>query len=295
MSVHRYALRTGEPMAISAAAIHRDADGFFVIVGGPPPENETRGTVAIVNIRGALQHWASPFGDSYEAITARVGSALSADPKPRKLMLRIDSPGGLVSGLNECAYRLRRMSAEAGVEFVAFVDELAASAGYALCCACSRVLAPPAAVIGSVGVISTMVSMAARDERDGIAFRIITSGKRKADGHLHVPISEDAVRAETARNTQLAEQFFALASKARGMPVAKIAALQAGIFLGHDAKRVGLVDQVVGLDAALASLDRTEVPGSPAPAPNQGNITDRRAREARSDVSRLLKGAPGHR
>ena len=291
MSALRYALRTGEHLAISAAAIRRDADGFFVVLGGAPVENEQRGTVAIVNVRGALQRWASPFGDSYEGIVARVGAALAADPKPSAVALRIDSPGGVVSGLNECAFKLQRMSKESGVALVALVDELAASAAYALCCACSRVLAPPSAVVGSVGVISTMVSIAERDAKDGIAFRVITSGKRKADGHLHVPITDDAIRAETARNDQLAEQFFALAGKARGMKPAALAALQAGIFLGHDAKRVGLVDQVIGFDAAMANLERTELPGSPRPAPNTGNITDRRAREeARADVRRLLKG-----
>jgi len=292
MDDRRCALRTGEALAISADAIRRDADGFFLVTGGAPPENERRGTVAIVNVRGALQHWSSPCGDSYEGITMRVASAIATDPKPTTIALRVDSPGGLVSGLNECVRRLQAMCCAAAIPLVALVDELAASAAYALCCACSRVYAPSSAVVGSVGVISTMVSIAARDEKDGIAFRVITSGKRKADGHLHVPITEDAVRAETCRNEQLAEQFFALAAKARGIPAAKIDALQAGIFLGHDAKAAGLVDEVGSLDAVLAKLGGAEVEMLGAgPAPNQGNITDRRAKEARADVARLLKGA----
>jgi ClpP class serine protease len=287
----RYALRTGEPLAISADAIRRDADGFFVMSGGSPPPNDARGTVAIVNVRGALQHWACEWGDSYEGLVARVAEALASYPS--SVLLRIDSPGGVVAGLNECVIRLQRMSREAKIPLVAYIDELAASAAYALCCACERILCPPSGIAGSVGVISTMVSMAARDEREGVAFRIITSGKRKADGHLHVPITEDAVRAETARNNELAAQFFALASKARRRPAARLEGLQAAIYLGRDAKRVGLVDEVVGLDDALLGLDRSAVGGAPRPAPNEGNITDRRARELRADVSRLLKAGGG--
>jgi len=196
---------------------------------------------------------------------------------------RISSPGGVVAGLNECVLRLQRMSKESGIEIVAAVDELAASAAYALCCAARRVVAPPSAVIGSVGVISTMVSLAARDEKEGVEFRIITSGKRKADGHLHMPISEDAVRAETARNTQLAQQFFELASKARRVPAKKLESLQAAIYLGREAVKVGLVDEVVGFEDAVLGLDRTEVSGPARPAPNEGNITDRRARNKRLD------------
>ena len=290
-SALRYALRAGEPMAISADAIRRDADGFFVVTGGPPPGNEQRGTVAIVNVRGALQHWSSPFGDSYEAIEARVGAALSADPPPSSVLLRLDSPGGVVSGLNECVRRLQRMSAAAKIPLDAFVDEMAASAAYALCCACRRVLAPPSAVVGSVGVISTMVSLAEHDAREGVAFRIITSGKRKADGHLHMPISEDAVRAETRRNDELARQFFELAGKARGRSPKALARLEAGIFLGYEALGEGLVDRVVGFDEAVRGLDRSEVATRGPAAPNEGNITDRRAREVRADVARLLRGS----
>ena len=298
----RYALRTGECMAISADAIRRDADGFFIVMGGEPPPNEKRGTVGIVSGRGALQQYASPCGDSYEAIGCRVAQALCADPVPTVVVLRICSPGGVVAGLNECVLRLQRMSKDSKIPIITYADELAASAGYALCCAGSKILAPPSAVVGSVGVISTMVSVAARDVKEGYEFRILTSGKRKADGHLHVPISEDAVRAEMARNTQLAQQFFALAGKARRLPPAKLEALQAAIYLGKDAMRVGLVDEVVGLDDALLGLDRSEIADPARPAPNEGNITDRRARKAQLDtggtrgsdlaqnVSRLTKG-----
>ena len=111
-TTRRYALRTGEPMAISADAIRRDADGFFIVTGGAPPANDKRGTVAIVGVRGALQQYASEYGDSYEAIGCRVAEALCADPLPTAVMLRICSPGGVVAGLNECVVRLQRMSEE---------------------------------------------------------------------------------------------------------------------------------------------------------------------------------------
>ena len=78
----RYALRNREPLAIDADSIHRDADGFFLLLGGPPPENETRGSVIIVNIRGALQQFEGPGGDSYESILKRVGQAFGAASTP---------------------------------------------------------------------------------------------------------------------------------------------------------------------------------------------------------------------
>jgi hypothetical protein len=50
------------------------------------------------------------------------------------------------------------------------------------------------------------------------------------------------------------------------------------------------MDEVIGLDDALMGLDRSEIGGPAKAAPNTGNATDRRAREPRSDVARLLRG-----
>jgi signal peptide peptidase SppA len=275
----RHALRTGEYLAIDPTAIRHDAEGFFILLGSAPRENKQVGTVCIVHVRGALMHYKGEGGDSYEAILERVGLAVAADPKPTAVVFRIESPGGVVAGLNECVTKLQRMSKDSGVPFVAYVDEMAASAAYAMCCACSEILAPPSAIIGSVGVISTMVSQVEADKKLGVTYRIITSGKRKADGHPHAPITEDAVKAETARNAQLASQFFALAGKARGMSSKKLQSLEAAIYLGADAERVGLIDDVETLDNVLFGLDATETEPPETVAPNAGNVTDRRAKE----------------
>ena len=85
----RYALRTGEFLAISWNAIRRDGDGFFLALSGDPiPPNDTRGSVTLVSIRGALQQYCSPDGDSYEGITDRVAQAFTSDPKPSAVVLR---------------------------------------------------------------------------------------------------------------------------------------------------------------------------------------------------------------
>jgi ClpP class serine protease len=288
----RYALRAGEPLAISSDAVRHDADGFFMLLGGDPPENETHGSVICVKVRGALQQFKGPEGDSYEGISERVAAAFGADPKPSAVLLRISSPGGLVAGLNECILKLQRMAKAAGIPLVAYADELAASAAYALCCACSEILAPPSGIVGSVGVISTMVSIAKRDEKDGVEFRLITSGKRKADGHLHMPISDDAVRAEMARNAEMASQFFAIASKARGIAPKKLEGLEAAIYLGKAAKAVGLIDDVIGLEDALLGLSTSEVRAEVAVGPNNGKVTDRRAERAAKSAQSARNGTP---
>jgi ClpP class serine protease len=279
-------------LAISSDAIRHDVDGFFLMLNGNAPDNEAHGSVTIVHVRGALQQFASPFGDSYEAIVTRVAAAFASDPQPSAVVLCISSPGGVVAGLNECVAKLQKMSKAAKIPLIAYVGELAASAAFGLCCACEERVSPPSGVCGSIGVISTMVSVAKNDEKNGVEFRIITSGKRKADGHLHMPISDDAAKAEAARNAELAAQFFALAGKALDIAPTKLASLEAAIYLGKDAKRVGLVDDVMGLDEAIYGLDKSETP-PPVAAPNEGNITDRRARNKSLDKRAELRSSIG--
>ncbi len=282
----RYALKLGEPLAIKPSAIERDADGFFIVVGDSAPENEARGTVAVVHVRGALSQFKGEGGDSYEAIVERVGQALASDPKPSSVVLCISSPGGVVAGLNEAVFKIQRMGAAADVPLIAYMNELTASAAFALACACERRFTPPSGIIGSIGTISTMVSCHEADKADGLDFRIITSGARKADGHPHQPISDAAVAAESRRNAELASQFFALAGKALRKSPRALEKLEAGIFIGEEAQAAGLVNAIRTLDETIGALDRTDT-AAPKSAPNTGNITDRRAKELDKTSARV--------
>lgn len=275
----RYALKLGEPLAIKPSAIERDESGFFVIVGDSAPENEKRGTVVVVHVRGALCQFKGDGGDSYEAIVERVHAAFDSDPKPSSVVLCISSPGGVVAGLNEAVFKIQRLRVLEDVPLIAYVNELAASAAFALACACDRRFAPPSAIVGSIGTISTMISQARRDAAEGFDFQIITSGKRKSDGHPHAALSDAAVKAEKGRNAQLAQQFFALAGKALRKSPRYLEGLEAAIYVGDNARKVGLINAVRSFDETIAGLDKTDTKPPPVVAPNDGNVTDRRAKE----------------
>ena len=280
-------LRSGELLAVDPSAVARNADGWLMLLGNPPPENTRHGSVAIVHIRDALEHHACPYSDSYESILQRVRCAMCGDDdpgapvaaggeKPSAVILDIDSPGGVVAGLNECVLALRAMSKEYGVKLYAYVNELAASAAYALCCACpDGVYIPDSGIAGSVGVISTIVTQVEADKKMGIQVVLLTSGARKSDGHVHSPITDGAIKAEKRRLDQSALAFFRLVKEARGLSVKKVRSLEAGIFQGTEAVEIGLADEVVGLSDALLVLDESDAEETTKKA--SGNETDRRA------------------
>ena len=291
-------VKPGEMLAMKETSLHQGTQSFFWMMGNGSKPNERIGDVAIVHVRGELEHHADAWGgcESYEGILDRMSAAITGecapeasdgaevvetenDP-PSTVIMCIDSPGGVVSGLNETVKAIQKLrAANPDVKVVAFCNEMAASAAYALACSCEEIICPPSAIIGSIGVISTVISQAAKNKRDGYDVRLLTSGARKADGHIHAPISDAAVDAEMGRVNDLAKSFWTLASKARGVPVETIQSFQAGIFLGPKAKKRGLVDAVMSFDDVLlgASLESNNGEATKATG---GNETDRREKKS---------------
>lgn len=252
--MNRRNIKPRELLAVHPDHIRREPGAMWWDSGIEVPPNEQIGTVCVVHVRGALEHHHCRDADSYDDIRTRVHDAM-CNEESRAVVLCLDTPGGVVSGLNETVAALRKMAEEHGKPLIAHVDGLCASAGYALSCSCSEFYLTNSAITGSVGVISMIVSQERADKKAGIDVVTIKSGARKDDGHVHVPISADAVDEEQRRVDKLAQQFFRIVSRARGLSPAKVQSFQAGIFLGKEAVKSGLADAVLSLDALLGQLN----------------------------------------
>lgn len=238
-------VRRGEPLAILAAAVD---DGE--LNGIEPRKAEPSGGIALVPIRGALLHHPEDgFGDSYDAIVERVReAAASADT----VVLLIDSPGGMVAGLFAAVEEIR--AACAGKRLVAYVDGAGCSAAYALACAADEIACAPTAVVGSIGVITCLVSTAEANARAGVRVEIVSSGVRKADGHPDGEITDDALAVTQERVDALAGMFFDLVADSRGLDSGYVAGLNAATYLGVQAADSGLVDRVESIASFLDGL-----------------------------------------
>ncbi len=212
---------------------------------------EVRGGVAIVDLSGPLTHHATPGSpwDSYDGIRARFVEAVASPA--RTLILRIDSPGGDVAGCFELSRDMRDMAAKAGKKLVTYADGMAASAGYALACAGSEIWTSSAGAVGSIGVCHMLVDTTAADRAMGLAFAVITSGARKADGNPHVAISDETLGVYQATVNSLAELFFALVASARPISSESVRGYEAGMFHGAAAQVAGLVDGVCTFEQLL--------------------------------------------
>jgi ClpP class serine protease len=182
--VKRYRFERSGLLAIHASAIGIEfaASPWGIEFDAPRPAPfEQHGSMAVVTIRGPLTHHADWWCDSYDSIKERCAAAFASSAT--KVALRIASPGGDTSGCFETALELRAMVTKSGKELYAFGDGMATSAAYALACAADAIIAPAETLVGSIGVISGIFSLAESNKKEGLAVEVITSGDRKADGN----------------------------------------------------------------------------------------------------------------
>lgn len=207
--------------------------------------------VAVVNVRGPLMHHVADCFDSYDAIKQRIALALQSSA--RAVVLRIDSPGGLVSGCFDTVREVRAMAVTARKPIYAFCEN-ACSAAYAWACAASRIYAAASGGVGSIGVIDTVLDVTAQDAAMGVKVAIVTSGARKADSNPHTPLNDSKIAAAQASVDAVAGLFFQLVADARGVDAGAIQALEAATFPGVLATGRGLVDEVATFEETLAMV-----------------------------------------
>ncbi|MBX3205105.1 MAG: S49 family peptidase [Labilithrix sp.] len=233
-------------------AMRADAWGLTFQIEQREQPFDQRGPVAIVHVEGPLTHHSDWWCDSYDAIKARVSAALESPAST--VLLRIDSPGGDVSGCYEAVRDIRALAQSKGKRLVAYADGVAASAGYALACAASEIYVPATGHVGSIGVICTLMDAVEMERRMGLHYEVIASGARKRFGHPSVPIDDAAIANYQREVNMLAGLFFELVAESRPLTTQEIASLEAGVLFGAEAVASKLADEVCTFEALLEKL-----------------------------------------
>ncbi len=222
-----------------------------------PRDTQMCGSVAVISVCGPLEHQKSPWFDSYESILSRFMGAM-CDEDVTSIVLRIDSPGGEVSGLQETVRRMRDARQTYDKPVIAFADEEAYSAAYAISCACDEVYIPESGGVGSVGVLATLCDRTEATREAGLRVEVVRSGTRKAEGHPDIPLTDSVLLHTQQRVDALAKQFFRLVAEVRPTNRKALEALQGQCLYGQKAVDAGLADGVLSFDQVLSGIDGYE-------------------------------------
>src|SRR5262245_51538375 len=186
------------------------------------------------------------------------------DSTIRAIVVRIQSPGGVVGPTQEIYYAIRGVR-DHGKPVVASMGSVAASGGYYLAAAATKIVANPGTLTGSIGVIMQLAEIEGLLKKVGVHYEVIKSGRFKDSGSFARPMTseERAVLQEVLDDMH--DQFVTAIAEGRGLPKDRVKTLADGrVYSGRMAKGLGLVDDLGGLDRAIQiAAELGEIPGKP--------------------------------
>jgi len=190
--------------------------------------------VGLVEVEGVIL-------DSRETVRQLID--FEKDERVRAVVLRVDSPGGVVGPSQEIYAEVKRLSSKKKV--VVSMGSLAASGGYYIAAPASEIIANPGTITGSIGVLMKISNIEELLGKVGVKAYTLKTGKYKDSGSpLRVMTSNDKKMLEgviySAHN-----QFVRAVADGRRLPVNEVRIIADGrIFTGEQALPLKLIDRI---------------------------------------------------
>jgi len=201
------------------------------------------------------------------------------DDDIRAIVVRVDSPGGVVGPSQEIYREIVRTKATKKV--VASMGAVAASGGYYVVAGADGIVANPGTITGSIGVIMEYTNFQELFNKIGLSPVVIKSGKFKDAGSPVRAMTPEEERLLKDFVGRLHSQFVAAIAEGRQLDLKSVQALADGrIYTGEDAKDIGLVDRIGNLEDAIQWAGRL--------AGIEGDIVTVYPPEKRMSLLRLL-------
>ena len=184
---------------------------------------------------------------------SRLLHSIATDRRLKALLLDIDSPGGSATG-SEVLYReIQRVSEMKPV--YAYVRGMAASGGYYLACAATKVYALPTALVGSIGVIYLRPVLEQLLAKIGVEFSVYKSGEFKdMTGFWRAPSDRESEKFQELIN-EIFDNFVTVVANGRSLEESKVREVATGeVLTAQHGINVGLVDEIGDFKDALEAL-----------------------------------------
>ena len=217
----------------------------------------SEGEIAVVYAEGTMVATSGNGlqGSGSAAITPeRFGEAMKRareDEDVSAVVLRINSPGGFAPAADAMLREIEMTKAEKPV--IVSMGSMAASGGYWIAAAADTIVAETLTLTGSIGVFGMLMDISSLlEDHLGVNIDGVQTGP-SADMMSGFRSMSAAERANLGRSMDRTyDQFLEVVAEGRGMTVAEVHAVAQGrVWTGTDARDVGLVDVLGGLDTAL--------------------------------------------
>ena len=231
--------------------------GLSTYLGGAERPNRAGARIALIYGSGLIVSGSGsngPLSGSAEMAADDVVRAFRAavrDPKVRAILFRIDSPGGSVTA-SETIWRAVEQAGKAGKPVIVSMGDMAGSGGYYIAAPAAKIIAEPATLTGSIGVLAGKVVVSGLLKKIGVT---TDSAQFGANAGMASATSQFSPFAE-ARVQALLDATYKgfkdhVAAGRHMSPDAVEAVAKGRVWTGADAKAHGLVDALGGYGTAL--------------------------------------------
>lgn len=235
--------------------------------------------IYVLDFKGSMD--ASEVASLREEVSAVIAVAQPQD----EVLLRLESPGGVVHGYGLAASQLQRLR-QKGIRITVAVDKVAASGGYMMACVADRIVAAPFSVIGSIGVVAQIPNFNRLLKRNNIDIELHTAGEYKRTLTL---LGENTEQGREKFREDLQETHLLFKQFVREMrPALDVDAVATGEhWFGTQALEKGLIDEISTSDDLLIdAMDKNQVIG--VHYERRKKVMDRFMQSAALSFERLL-------
>jgi protease-4 len=175
------------------------------------------------------------------------------DDAVKALVLRVNSPGGSADASEQIWHAIKTVQAK-GLPVVVSMGDYAASGGYYISCCADYIYAEPTTLTGSIGIFGTVPNISKLRENIGLDVDGVTTNKHSA---LTSNILQKGMNPEERALMQaMVERGYDLFTQrcadGRGVSQDSIKAIGEGrVWLGKDAVKIGLVDELGNINSAI--------------------------------------------
>ena len=215
----------------------------------PSDKKFAKEKIAVIYAVGAIDG-----GDSEGIMSDKLVQTINdaaADDMIKSVVFRVSSPGGSAYG-SEQIWRALTLLKEKKPLIVSMGD-YAASGGYYISCMADTIVAQPNTITGSIGIFGLIPNIDGLNKKLGLTYDGVKTNKLSdaiSVNRAFRPEERDLMQAYVNRGYEL---FVKRCADGRGMTVDEIKAVAEGrVWTGEDAKKLGLVDVLGGLNDAIA-------------------------------------------
>ncbi|MCK5011952.1 MAG: signal peptide peptidase SppA, partial [Deltaproteobacteria bacterium] len=195
--------------------------------------------------------YAFEFGGDRVGIVKIEGTIVESEPiidkiikfrkskRVKAIVLRINSPGGMVAPSQEIYQEIKKACKEKKV--IVSMESVAASGGYYIACTADKIVANPGTLVGSIGVILQIENIEELLNKIGLRRKVVKSGKYKDIGSITRPMTEEEEATLQVFSDDIYNQFVDAVAEGRSMKREEVLKIADGrIFTGAQAIELGL-------------------------------------------------------